>query len=74
MMVTTASIHLTAVVTQGVNDLHRTEAMSAVRLTAVLATKLPLIARFIKKNMFVTYTNPSHLPGLHLKLRTTEQS
>lgn len=73
MMVTTASIHLTAVVTQGVNDLHRTEAMSAVRLTAVLATKLPL-ARFIKKNMFVTYTNPSHLPGLHLKLRTTEQS
>lgn len=73
MMVTSATIHLTAVITQGVKDLHRTKAMSAMRLTAVLATKLPLIAWFIKKNMlFVTYTNPSHLPGLHLKLRTTE--
>lgn len=67
-MVTSASIHLTAVTRQGVNDLHRTEAMSAVRLTAVLTTQLPLRARFIKKDiLFVTHTNPSHLPSLYLK-------
>lgn len=69
MSATSVSIHLTAVITQGVNDLHRTEVKSAVRLTAVLATKLPLIARFILKNMlFITYTNPCHLPSLYLKV------
>lgn len=67
-MVTSASIHLTAVTRQGVNDLHRTEDMSAVRLTAVLTAQLPLRARFIKKDiLFVTHTNPSHLPSLYLK-------